>query len=88
MTWPTPKDNASPNAACNKFLGLLCSDPARDKPPNKIMVEAPGSRSFKAVLLGWDAYSLILQLEDGRVMLMFKEPGTKIYPYEGFLRFP
>lgn len=82
MRWPTPGQSNSPNAACNKFLGLLCSEGARL--PIKIMVECPGQRSFRAELLGWDAYSLILQVEDGKEVLMIKAPGMKIYPWEGF----
>ncbi len=83
MMWPTPKENGSPNAACNKFLGL-CREPAPGDPPLQLMIEVPGNRSFKAELLGWDSYSMILRLESGKELLMFKAPGTKIYPAEGF----
>ncbi len=81
MRWPTPKDTGSPNAACNKYLGA-CSGSAQA--PIKLMVEVPGQRSFKAELVGWDAYCLIFRLEDKREVLMFKAPGTKIYPESGF----
>lgn len=74
MRWPTPKDAGSPNAATNKFLSM-CS---------KIVVSCPGHNTFKAELLGWDAYSLILRREDGRVIMLVKAQGLIIYPEEGF----
>jgi hypothetical protein len=79
-TWPTPKEQRSPNAATNKYLGECIIDALR----GNIMVECPGRSTFKAKLLGWDRYSLILEREDGQVVLMVKAPGMMIYPEEGF----
>lgn len=80
MKWPTPAENKSKNAARNKFLGA-CSVHAH--PKAKIMVEIPGKASFQAALLGWDDYTMVLQRENGRVLLVWQAPGLQVAPLHG-----
>lgn len=80
MKWPTPAENKSKNAARNTFLGR-CSIHAH--PDAKIVVEIPGKTTFQAALLGWDDFTMIIERDNGKVMLIWQIPGLVVSPVDG-----
>jgi hypothetical protein len=77
IKFSTPGKDRAKNAAKNKFLSL-CSTHAH--PDARIVIEMPGTPTFQAELLGWDDYTMVIRRDNGRLTLIWQQPGMKISP--------